>query len=476
MNQRRLSAAVLTADLVWSVVAMGIALILRYGVRWNGGDEDSALHLLPFLGAGWLIWTLLSLLVPLDGFRGGWRLSALVSQLLLAVSGLMLILLAGGYLFRSYVSRLALAQFGLFLFAGFVLLRIAAYLFLRARLRSGRGRRIVILGSGRLARELARKFERHPEMLCQVVGFLASDDGTSALVAGRESTACYTSTLGIVELLAAQQTEELIMVLDECASPDLLNLAALCRDRGIRVSLVPQLYGLYLSRFHLVDLDGLPLLQLAEPGLNTPAWAGKRVLDVALGTLLGIASVPILLPLAIALRSVKGKAFRWETRCGFRGKPFAMLRLNVDRPLRNESRFEAVLGKFSLTELPQLWNVLRGDMSLVGPRPESRDRVCRYSEWQQQRLTVKPGMTGLAQVQGLREQHSSEEKTRFDLQYLLNCSLWTDLSLLLQTVWTLATRSVTTRDNITDAGSAGAVDELVKPPVEQDILENAHRS
>lgn len=92
-----------------------------------------------------------------------------------------------------------------------------------------------------------------------------------------------------------------------------------------------------------------------------------------------------------------------------------MLRLNIDRTGSNASRFEAVLRKFSLTELPQLWNVLQGDMSLVGPRPESPHRVYRYSEWQQQRLTVKPGMTGLAQVQGLREQHSSEEKTRFDL-------------------------------------------------------------
>jgi lipopolysaccharide/colanic/teichoic acid biosynthesis glycosyltransferase len=478
MNQRRLSVAVLIADLVWSAAAMGAALALRYGVHWRSLDKDSALHLLPFLGAAWLIWALFSLLLPLDGFRGGWRLSASVSQLLLAVSGLMLILLSGGYLFRGYASRLALVQFGLLLFLGFVLLRIAFYLLLRARLKNGGVRRVVILGRGRLARELARKVERHPEMLCQVVGFLTPDDGTpdpNSLVARSELADRSTSTLGVVELLSAQRADELILVLDECASPDLLNLSALCRDRGIRVSLVPQFYELYLSRFHLTDLDGLPILQLARSGLTVPALVGKRMLDVALGSLLLLASVPILLPLAVVLRRIKGKAFRWETRCGFQGKPFAMLRLNIDRPLHNGSRFEAILGEFSLTELPQLWNVLRGDMSLVGPRPESRDRVCRYSEWQQQRLTVKPGVTGLAQVQGLREQHSSEEKTRFDLQYLLNCSLWTDLSLLLQTVWTLATRSVAPRDSLADIGLAGAVDEVAGPHVQRDILENAHR-
>jgi lipopolysaccharide/colanic/teichoic acid biosynthesis glycosyltransferase len=92
--------------------------------------------------------------------------------------------------------------------------------------------------------------------------------------------------------------------------------------------------------------------------------------------------------------------------------------------------------------LPQLWNVLRGDMSLVGPRPESPERVKYYSEWQRQRLKVRAGVTGLAQVNGLREQHSSEDKTRFDLQYILNWSPLLDLSLILQTVWTLLSRGL----------------------------------
>jgi lipopolysaccharide/colanic/teichoic acid biosynthesis glycosyltransferase len=478
MNQRGLSVAIYITDLVWSVVAMGTAFVVRYGVQWNSLEKDSALNLLPFLGAMWIIWALFSLFLPLDGFRGGWRLSAVISQLLLAVGGLMLILLSGGYLFRSYVSRLALIQFGAFLFAGFVLLRVVVYLLVLARLKNGGGRRVVILGSGRLARELARKVERHPEMLWRVVGFLAKDDGTSdsgPLVAGRNA-ARRTGALGVVELLLAQGTDEVILVLEECASPDLLNLAALCRDRGIKVSLVPQFYELYLSNSHLTDLGGLPVLQLARPGLTTPALVGKRLLDLGLGTLLTLVSLPVLVPLAIILQRVNGKALRWETRCGLHGRSFAMLRLNIDRTAVNGSWFEGVLRKFSLTELPQLWNVLRGDMSLVGPRPESRDRVCRYSEWQQQRLTVKPGMTGLAQVQGLREQHSSEDKTRFDLQYLLNCSPWTDLSLLLQTFWTLATRSANRGDSIADIQAARPTSEVVRPNLPQEILENAHRT
>jgi lipopolysaccharide/colanic/teichoic acid biosynthesis glycosyltransferase len=477
LNQRRLSVSILIADLVWSVVAIGVSVVLRYGVHWSGLDKDSAVHLLPFLAAVWIIWVLFSLFLPLDGFRDGWRLSAVVSQLFLAATALTLMLLSGGYLARRYVSRLALINFCLLLPFGFVLIRIAAYSLLRARSKNGSAKRVVVAGRGRLARELVRKIQRHPEMLCCVVGFLAPDDGTADLSSVVNSFPVRrTGALGVVEMLSELRTDELILVLEECTSPDLLSLAALCRDRGIRVSLVPQFYELYLSRPHLTDLGGLPVLELARPGFSVPAVVAKRIFDLALGIVFSLASIPILLPLAGILRWRKREAFRWETRCGLHGEPFAMLRLNIDRTADNGSRFEAALRKFSLTELPQLWNVLRGDMSLVGPRPEPRDRVCRYSEWQQQRLAIKPGMTGLAQVQGLREQHSSEEKTRFDLQYLLNCSLWNDLSLLLQTAWTLARRSADFRNVTADRGSIEANEEAVGVDSQQEILENAHRS
>ncbi len=477
MSQRHLSSGILVSDLLWSIVAMDVAVVLRYGTQWSHVQMDAASSLFPFLAATWVIWTLLSLSLPLDGFRGGWRLSAVIAQLLLGVGGLVLILLSGGYLLRRYVSRLALIHFCLLLLAGFVLVRVVAYLLLRARSKKGLASRVVIVGDGRLARELARKIERHPEMLCRVVGVLAPEDGTAnpgSLVLGPRPKTL--GALGVVDLLVEQRADEVIVAVQECAAPDLLNLIALCRDRGIKVGLVPQFYELYLSRSDLTDLDGLPVLQLARRGFSAPALVAKRALDLALGAVLSVVAVPLLLPLVVALRYIKGKAFRWETRYGFRRRPFAMLRLNVDRTASNGSRFEAVLRQTSLTELPQLWNVRRGEMSLVGPRPESFDRVCRYSDWQQQRLTVKPGMTGLAQVQGLREQHSSEEKTRFDLQYLLKSSLWTDLSLLLQTVCTLATRSANRGDPIIGLDPAETAGNTVGLPAQAKVLENAHRS
>jgi lipopolysaccharide/colanic/teichoic acid biosynthesis glycosyltransferase len=477
MNQRKLSSGILISDLLWSTLAMAGALVLRYGTKLGHLEVASVSALLPLLAATWVTWTFLFRLLSLDGFGGGWRFSAVVSQLLLSVGGLMLLLLSCGYLLRKYVSRLALVHFGWLLFAGFVLIRVAAYLLLRARSNNGGASRVVIVGRGRLVRELERKIRSHPEMICKVVGILAPDDGTfdSGSLLASASPVVSTGALGVVELLREQRIDELILALQEGASRDLLNLTALCRDRGIKVSLVPQLYELYLSRSHLVDLGGLPVLQTARPGLTVATQVWKRALDLFLGALLSVVAFPLLLPLAVVLHHIKGKAFRWEKRCGFRGKPFRMLRLNIDRTASNASRFERILRVLSLTELPQLWNVLRGDMSMVGPRPEPPNRVCRYSEWQQQRLTVKPGMTGLAQVEGLREQHSSEEKTRFDLQYLLNLSLWTDLSLLLQTIGTLATRSAKREGSLAGVEPTLTANDPIQPNIHREILENAHR-
>jgi lipopolysaccharide/colanic/teichoic acid biosynthesis glycosyltransferase len=162
-----------------------------------------------------------------------------------------------------------------------------------------------------------------------------------------------------------------------------------------------------------------------------------------------------------------------------------MLRLNVDHDPQSDSRFARMLWQLSISELPQFWNVLRGDMSLVGPRPESPERASRYSAWQQQRLSVKPGMTGLAQVHGLREQHTSEDKTRHDLQYMLHPSLLKDLSLLIETVWTLTFRLVklprhARKDAAQDKpGAAPALHPIFYSPSTQsfpEMLQHAHRT
>ena len=480
MKKNRFPLWILGADLLWIVVALFGADALRYGIRWGAAQEGFVHNLLPFLLVAWFLWVLLSVKTNLDGFRGGWHFPAMVSAVFLAVSFLMTVLLAVSYLSQRYVSRLGLGYFGILLLLGFIAIRYSARLFLRSRHRAGKVGRVVIVGCGQVARELASKIERHPEMLCRVVGFLYPQDASGNLGLPRATTGDVTTllTLKVLDLLRSQQVDELILALQKPSWPELLNLVGQCRGQGINVSLVPEPYELYLSKPDLLDLGGVPLLRLRESSTSTMFFQWKRIVDVAFTFSLMFVAAPIVCLAAVALRWTKGRAFRWETRSGQNGRSFAMLRLNVNRHATGLTRFEQFLQQLSITELPQLLNVLRGDMSLVGPRPESPDRVRHYSEWEQQRLSVKPGITGLAQVHGLREQHSSEEKTRFDLQYLLKPSPLTDLSLLLQTSWTLVVRMFHrplsgSKEPVVAASKIGA--DFRFPSVEE-ALQHAHRS
>src|SRR3989442_7579426 len=201
MKPRHLQQWIVAADLAWVAMAMLGADLLRYGTHWDWADRVSIHALLPYLAATWVIWFVLSSWMRLDCFSGGWRFPAAVSQLLVAVVCTMSFLLTASYLAQHFVSRLALGYFAVLLFIGLVGIRYVARLLLRARYLAGGMRRVVIAGSGSLARELATKIERHPEMLCKVVGFLSPEDNGPAINVPTAAYAVSVSTLAVVELL-----------------------------------------------------------------------------------------------------------------------------------------------------------------------------------------------------------------------------------------------------------------------------------
>ncbi|MBZ5511365.1 MAG: sugar transferase [Acidobacteriia bacterium] len=444
---RRLAQFIFVADLL----VVGASLFLAYYVRSLAGPSPGTLAV--FIAQWWPmilsaigLWTILYIHMKLDGFRGGWHLPRLTSQLTLAVFLLITLLLAVGYLqHQFYYSRLALLSFGFLVLVGFILVRCCVRSLVMSKTRSGGSRKVVILGNGNVARELAHKIEQHPELLLQVVGFLypgtsESMNGAAAILSSAKDSQPVTS-LGVVDLFRASQVEELIVALPDSSALETRKLIAVCRSEGFHVSLIPQWYELYVSRARLVELDGLPMISLENRSLSPVSLLYKRTMDLVLASFLVLLASPLLLVIAASLLVRRGKIFKFEVRCGENGKPFRMYRFNVDREHPDRLiGFERLLAQLSLTELPQLWNVLLGDMALVGPRPESPDRVRHYSDWQKQRLTITPGLTGLAQVYGLRDRHSSEAKARFDVQYIYDWSPLLDLSLVLQTVWTLAVR------------------------------------
>lgn len=441
MNTQTLHYRILAADLTWAVAAMCLAYLLRYEWAWQGLASSSVFVFGPPLMLTLVLWTVAFSWLRLDGFRGGWRFSAVLSQLSPAVLSLMVILFASGYVTRWYMSRLALGYFGVLLFIGVVVIRLAARYVFASRFRSGAVRRVVIVGNGSLTDELARKIEQHPELLCEVAGFLCpAENAMDMPLPEADANPVSLQRSGIVDLLRLRHVDEIILTVPNPGHPEILELAARCRSGGIAVSLVPQPYELYLSKPELRDLDGLPLLQLVGHPMarGDPSW--KRPLDLTLTICLLPLAVPALLAAVSVLKLLKGKAFCQELRSGRDGTSFWMYRLNSERHGTGLPAHESLMQHTSLTELPQLFNVLRGDMSLVGPRPEGPERARHYSDWHQQRLSVRPGITGLAQVHGLRDMSSSEDKTRYDLQYILHRSPFQDISLILQTAWTITVR------------------------------------
>ncbi|MGB8831831.1 MAG: sugar transferase [Candidatus Sulfotelmatobacter sp.] len=437
MKSDQFHRRILGADLAWIPAALATEQSLHCLIT-STHSILSAADFLAYFVCATMGWILLSERLALDGFRGGWRLSSLVSHLLLATALLAMLLLAFDRLTGMTVAVSQISTFSVLLLLGFLGLRGIALQMLLRRHRQGDVNRVVILGSDRLATELAKKFEDHPEFMCKVVGFLCP---MGEFTAYRQPAGAGLRTVSMVEmidLLTHERVNELILA-HTPATHEILQLIERCGQRFITVSLIPEPYELYLSRPRLMDLGGLPLLQLAGSTVPLPPSVEKRLLDVGLSLALAPLAVPVVLGFGLVLRFSTGKAFCWESRVGRDGALFSMLRLNVERDGDQHAPF---LSRLSISELPQLWNVLRGEMSLVGPRPEGPERVNQYSAWQRQRLKARPGITGLAQVCGLREQHSSEQKARLDLQYMLRPSLLKDLSLLIETVWTLTRRLI----------------------------------
>jgi lipopolysaccharide/colanic/teichoic acid biosynthesis glycosyltransferase len=445
MKNQGFRYGILAADLLWILGALGLGIGLRYaGTRHT---IDFATHVQAYslmILAAVVAWTYLYFEMNLDGFTGGWHLPSVLSKVIVGVALLMAAVTATGFITKQYYSRLVLLYFSLFFGFGLVGVRCLVRFLVASQLRNVADHRCVILGHGPIARELVAKIASHPEIPFKVVGFLfpRGSEALNGFAGSIEAPFTSVTTLQVLGLLAEQKVQTLIIAMAQPNGAEVMKLIAGCRKASIQVYLVPQWYDLYVSRAQLVEIDGLPLFSLKDRNPPAISFAFKRAIDVilSLGILLFVS--PLLAFAAIVVYCEKGKAFRAELRCGKDEIPFRMCRLNVERHATKPERYERLFVRWSLTELPQLWNVLCGDMSLVGPRPESPERVKNYSEWQRQRLKVHAGVTGLAQVHGLREQHPSEDKTRFDLQYIFNWSPLLDLTLILQTVWTLLFRGL----------------------------------
>jgi exopolysaccharide biosynthesis polyprenyl glycosylphosphotransferase len=441
------------------LVAVGLLVVLsawRLGPTWASMWEQIVPEPLAFLalyGIGWvMVLTVNGLYRP----RARWSIRSEASDILRASALMALLTLSVLFLFHlPDVSRLLLLVLFPAQAAATILIRASNRALLERWRRRGRNlRQVLVLGAGPRAQVFAAKLESHPELGLRVIGFLDPDPA----VATSDRWPLLGSLDDLETVLHSQVVDEVAICLPFSLWDRIDAIAGLCEEEGKIVRIPMDVMDRAISAGRVEELDGTPVFSLVSGPDRVLALAAKRGLDV-LGAAIGLVILsPFLLAIAIAIVVDSGRPvlFR-QQRVGLHGRPFAVVKFRSMVPNAEDRRAELedrnVLrgpvfkvdgdpritraGRFvrrtSLDELPQLWNVLRGQMSLVGPRPPLPEEVAGYDLWHRRRLSMKPGITGLWQVRGRRDP-DFDRWVEADLEYIDKWSLWLDVQILFRTI------------------------------------------
>ncbi|MFV9507177.1 MAG: undecaprenyl-phosphate glucose phosphotransferase [Oscillochloridaceae bacterium umkhey_bin13] len=310
-------------------------------------------------------------------------------------------------------------------------------------------RRVLIVGAREPGQLVWNTIRRRPELGYRVQGFLSDSSPIGSEVLGLPVLG---RTTQLDRVVRATQADEVIIALSGRSPQDLIDLITLAEDEAVAIKVYPDTFQLITNNdLSIGDLSALPLVSVKNAALDNP-WNRvlKRALDVVVATLILLFGAPFLMLIAIAIRlESRGPVFFLQERVGMDFQPFWMLKFRTMRvdaerfgtwTTPNDPRVTRVgriLRRTSLDELPQMINVLLGDMSVVGPRPEQPRWVEQFSQQIPRyirRHKEKAGLTGWAQVNGLRGDTSIEERTRYDLYYIENWSLLFDLKIILRTI------------------------------------------
>lgn len=368
-----------------------------------------------------------------------------------------LVLAACGWMLRlDFVSRpflILFAALDLVLLAGVKLgMRLAAR---TVRRRGFNYRSLLIVGINHRAEQMARVIGAHPYWGLKVRGFISPNGARREEFAGLPVLG---SADDLPSILQTEIIDEVVFVLSRRQLYEFEESFVLCSELGIRAR-VALFFPHIKARVILEELEGIPLLTFTTtPAAPFPLFL-KQLSDIVVAALSLIVLSPALAAIALAVKlGSRGPVLFRQVRCGFHGRPFTLLKFRtmvdgaehqLDRVAHlNEvngpafkarkdprvTRLGRWLRRFSLDELPQLVNVLRGEMSLVGPRPPIPEEVARYEHWQRRRLSMKPGLTGLWQVSGRAEIDDFDSWINLDLAYIDQWSLWLDLKIMARTL------------------------------------------
>ena len=348
----------------------------------------------------------------------------------------------------------------------FYAVALAAAFLLRSAARAIWRRRVpperaLVLGRGKLADAVSRKLALEPGHHLSVLEYSAGLDHEPTNGNGSHPADLKVEELSKEDLdflLAEAGVERVVLALPELDEATLARVVSSCRATGVKLSVMPPMRAMLGTAVQLNHIAEMPVIEYGTWGTSPSTMAMKRAVDVVLSAAGLIVLAPLMLVIAAAVRfSSKGPALFRQVRAGRDGKPFKILKFRtmchdaearisevispdeLSEPmfkLRQDPRVTGVgryLRRASLDELPQLFNVLRGDMSLVGPRPEELWLVERYGETQRFRLQMRPGLTGPMQVHG-RGELNFQERLAVEREYVENYSIRKDLKILLRTV------------------------------------------
>jgi len=351
----------------------------------------------------------------------------------------LLLLMSFSFLYRGFsFSRLLFILFNFFAFL-FTLLNHWFMRSFRERLvRRGVGvKKVLLVGERGKAGEVEKVLKKYPLLGYEIEGIIS-----------------WRAKDRLKDILRKGEIEKLVLVSPPRSEEALGELIKQCSEFNVDFTVIPGIYSLLASRLRVEVLEGIPMIGLKETPLQGINLWVKRIEDIILSSFLLLFSFPLLLLISFIIKlTSSGPVFYRQERVGLDGKPFTMLKFRTmrvdaekqtgpvwakpDDPRR--TRIGKILRKLSLDELPQLINVLRGEMSLVGPRPERPVFVDKFKEMIPEymaRHRIKAGITGWAQVNGLRGNTPLEERIKYDLYYLENWSLWFDLKILFLTCFT----------------------------------------
>jgi exopolysaccharide biosynthesis polyprenyl glycosylphosphotransferase len=364
----------------------------------------------------------------------------------------MLIVMSAAFFYRAFsYSRVV---FGLMWALAIILLslgRIAAISFERTLYRRGKElKNVALIGSGEMALRVYRSLSQDPFLGYNIVGYAADRKSRSSSLSSLRYLGRIT---GIGTLIETERIELVLIALPYSDHSKLVQLVHECEGRTIEVMFVPDMLEIITSRLRVWEIEGIPFIMIKGSAMSTWGRIFKRIFDLVVSFTLLVMLLPFFLLIAVAIiLDSRGPVFFFQDRVGFDGRSFRMIKFRSMKSGSDTGESEINLGrkddprrtrvgiflrKTSIDEFPQLINVLRGEMSLVGPRPERSEYVLRLKDAVPKYLDrhrVKTGMTGWAQVNGFRGGTSLEDRIAYDLYYIEHWSMTFDIKILLRTI------------------------------------------